>query len=273
MVQKLPKLITQSALQAYSNCPRLYQLQYLQQVAWPAERFDPQSQTESAIRDGETFHRLVHQYLLAIDPNLLSAHASKYPNPQMQIWWENFDKSIQQGVIPFFTTDQKFPEKFISAKLGVHTLTAKVDLLVVSEHRILILDWKTGKKIPSRQELAQKIQTRVYLWVAANSPELNWHPDLPLQMGYWYAGNPDAILFTEVDAKYLAESANVISSLIEQIEQDSDFPLINDSRPCQACQYRSHCGRGGKAPTLAEFDDYTDIFEPGPVDATELWNE
>ena len=257
MPNNLPEFISQSALQAYITCPRLYQLQYVQKLAWPAEKFDPQSQTEQIIRDGEFFHRLAHRSFLGIEPQLLDEMAFAYPNPNMATWWQNFKSSKATGLVPIGTTEQVLPEKIIAAQIEGYTLVAKVDLLATTPQAIQIFDWKTSQKLPRPGEMSGKVQTLVYLLVISNAAHLPGRPPItrpPVSMTYWYAAHPTQPITVLADENQLEDSRRKVLALLGQIEQESEFAATTDARVCAGCQYRSHCGRGAKALAMDDYD-------------------
>ena len=61
MKSELPPTFTfsQSSLQDYFDCPRRFQLRYIEQVAWPAVETEPMLENERRQQAGLHFHRLV----------------------------------------------------------------------------------------------------------------------------------------------------------------------------------------------------------------------
>ncbi len=79
--------LSQSSLQDYHDCPRRFELRYLQQLAYPAIETEPALENEQHQKEGEYFHRLAQQYLIGIP----SEQVGKLANtPNLQRWWENF---------------------------------------------------------------------------------------------------------------------------------------------------------------------------------------
>ena len=58
--------LSQSSLQDYNDCPRRFELRYLQRLAYPAIETEPALENEKHQREGEYFHRLVQQYFIGI---------------------------------------------------------------------------------------------------------------------------------------------------------------------------------------------------------------
>ncbi|MFN3492766.1 MAG: PD-(D/E)XK nuclease family protein, partial [Anaerolineales bacterium] len=79
--------LSQSSLQDYHDCPRRFELRYLQQLAYPAIETEPALENESHQKEGEYFHRLAQQHFVGIS----SEQISKLANTEnLQRWWENF---------------------------------------------------------------------------------------------------------------------------------------------------------------------------------------
>src|SRR6266496_1202265 len=86
-------VFSQSSLQDYVDCPRRFQLKYLQHQRWPAPEVDDMLKFERRMAQGETFHRLVHQYLVGIPSDILAARLT---DPDVQRWFAAY---VQSGLI------------------------------------------------------------------------------------------------------------------------------------------------------------------------------
>ena len=64
---------SQSSLQDFETCARRFQLRYLRQLSWPAVESEPIQEAERLAQLGADFHRLVHQHLVGIDEETLTA--------------------------------------------------------------------------------------------------------------------------------------------------------------------------------------------------------
>jgi hypothetical protein len=79
--------LSQSSLQDYVDCPRRFQLRYLERLSYPAVESEPALENEKHIQEGEYFHRLAQQYFIGI-PNEQIGRLANTPN--LQRWWDNF---------------------------------------------------------------------------------------------------------------------------------------------------------------------------------------
>ncbi|MEW5828170.1 MAG: PD-(D/E)XK nuclease family protein, partial [Chloroflexota bacterium] len=84
-----PDLLTysQSSLQDYADCPRRFQLRYLDRLKWPGVETEPALENEMRQLEGQVFHRLVQQHLVGIPAGRLEKLAN---TPNLSRWWDNY---------------------------------------------------------------------------------------------------------------------------------------------------------------------------------------
>lgn len=248
---KLPAqfAFSQSSLQDYADCPRRFQLRYLDQLIYPAVESEPALENERHLLEGQHFHRLAQQHLLGIPTEKLERLAN---TPNLQRWWENF-LSFSQTSLTSLTG--LHPEVTLSAPLGDFRLVAKYDLIAITEdEKIVIYDWKTYRKRPRNEWLSARWQTRVYrsLLVAAGSQLNGGRPIVPerCEMVYWFSNFPDeAARFPYNEAQYKRDW-DALVKLTEEIQSAASYPLTDDRQKCAYCPYRSYCDRGIQAGDL-----------------------
>ncbi len=249
---ELPASFTfsQSSLQDYADCPRLFQLRYLERLAWPAVEMEPVLENERRQRAGQAFHRLVQQHLTGLPVEKLDCLPD---TPDLRRWWENYLKDPElQGL----NTGLKV-EIILSAPVGKHHLMAKYDLIVVTpEGKARIYDWKTTKKRPRDEWAAARLQTRVYraLLIQAGAFLNNGKPLQPeqVEMVYWYAEHPGKpARFPYSPAQHQRDWSG-LSGMIQEISNHRFFPPSEEGKKCAYCSYRSYCNRGEKAGQLEE---------------------
>ncbi len=235
-------LFSQSALQSYSRCPQQYQLRYLLRQPWPAPEQSPALEYERQRRNGEAFHRLVHQALLGLPTAKLEARANALGDP-LPRWWQAFLQA-QADLLQAAGSPALQPERTFSLPLPDGRLVAKFDLLHATPTGWTIYDWKTGLRLPARPALAQHWQTRVYLALATRVSGLA--PE-QIRMIYWYANAPEtqiAFAYTQSDFQRDWEA---ILQLTHEMATASAYPRTQDERLCAWCNYRSYCDRGQQA--------------------------
>lgn len=257
---------SQGSLQDYADCPRRFQLRYLLQLDWPAVEAEPALESERHVQLGAAFHRLVHQHLLGIDPQRLSRAIQ---DADLRRWWHNY---LERG--PQELPASRYPEVVLSAPLRGYRLVARYDLVAAGKshpvdagQRAAIVDWKTSRRRPKRQDLAGRLQTRVYpyLLVRAGDHLNGGRPFAPqqIEMIYWFADYPDdPARFVYDAAQYEADEA-YLTSLVREIEGLEEFPLTSQERHCKYCPYRSLCQRGVEAGMFDQVEDELPLDELG----------
>jgi CRISPR/Cas system-associated exonuclease Cas4 (RecB family) len=250
---------SQGSLQDYVDCPRRFQLRYVQRVAWPALEAMPVLEHERYLQQGAAFHRLVHQHLVGIPAGQLSRMVN---DDDLRQWWRNYLEAR-----PTDLPSARYPEVLLSAPVGDYRLVAKYDLVAVDAgERAVIVDWKTSRKRPERERLAERLQTKVYPYLLVRAGA-HLNGDQPVQpeqvkMVYWFADAPaDPERFTYDAAHYQADEER-LTELIEEIANldDDGWYLTSQERHCRFCRYRSLCQRGMAA---GRFDEAADDLEPG----------
>ncbi len=268
---------SQGSLQDYADCPRRFQLKYIEQLVWPAVEAEPALENEIYLQQGAAFHRLVQQYLLGVSAEKLTRLAERDAN--LTKWWggflaslenlEGFAKHSEQNEEPNLPGFNRYPEISLSAPVDQFRLVGKYDLLAVSDEKFILYDWKTARKQPKREWIAANLQTRVYpyLLVNAGAHLNNDSPIEPAQieMVYWFANFPATPLkFPYSDRRY-SEDQLYIQNLIEEIKtlDESPAPLTDNEKRCRFCVYRSLCNRGAAAGPFDELedDDAQDLFD------------
>jgi hypothetical protein len=240
---------SQSSLQDYADCPRRFQLRYVEQIHWPAVESEPLLENEGHQIQGQAFHRLVQQKFLGLPSEKLSRLAK---TQNLERWWQNFQSF---NLVPSDYT--QYPELTLSSPIGEHRLTAKYDLVAANPgQKALIFDWKTYAKRPRDEWMAARWQTRVYraLLTTAGTHLNNDVPFEPeqIEMIYWYADFPSGPARFAYDKKQYKRDWSAIEKIVGEISKEEDFPLTEDEKSCRFCTYRSYCGRGIRAGILAE---------------------
>ena len=242
---------SQSSLQDYFDCPRRFQLRYIEHLAWPAVETEPVLENERRQQEGQLFHRMVQQHLVGLPVEKLTRLAN---SPDISRWWENYlnYKFELDGY-------SKYTELALNAPSGSHRLLAKYDLVaILPGHKAIIFDWKTYHKRPKDEWMAVRMQTRVYraLLVQAGAYLNGGVPIQPglVEMVYWYADFPSEPARFPYNATQYKRDWDTMTGLINEIGNHRSFPLTEDDKKCAYCPYRSYCDRGGKAGALDDSD-------------------
>ena len=262
-----PFTFSQSSLQDYNDCPRRFQLRYIERLAWPAVETEPTQAYERHQQEGSLFHRMVQQHLIGLPAEKLDGQAK---SENLIRWWEAFQQQT-----PAFDGYALYPEYTLSAPLGEHRLVAKYDLIAVKpDEKAIIYDWKTYRKRPRDEYLAARWQTRLYSALLGQAGHhLNGgSPILPeqIEMIYWFANFPnEPARFLYNESKFQRDW-DMVKKVVEEINRAKEFPLAEDEHPCRFCTYRSYCDRGIKAGDWDEVEGETEMEESFEIDFEQI---
>jgi hypothetical protein len=251
-----PFTFSQSSLQDYVDCPRRFQLRYIDQLSWPAVETEPILENERHQKEGQYFHRLIQQHRIGLPADRLRRLAN---TPTLSRWWDNY-------LACDFNLDgyTEHTELSLSAPIGPYRLLAKYDLVAVKPgEKVLVYDWKTYHKRPMDEWMVARLQTRVYraLLVQAGASLNGGMPILPeqIEMVYWYADFPAEPARFPYAAAQNGRDWEFLTGLIGEISHHGHFDLTADEKKCAYCPYRSYCNRGLEAGSGAELDVETEL--------------
>ncbi len=255
---------TQSNLQDYIDCPYRFNLRYIRHAKWPALIVDDALEFEQRGQTGGRFHRLIQQYLLGIPEERLTDQVAAEPSPEMMVWWEDFLQFV-----PPLLDGTRFVETVLSTGLAGQRVVAKFDLVLVqASGKLVIFDWKTSRRQPQQKWLEERIQTRLYRFLLAQSGsmlngEIKTLPE-QIEMNYWFTSQPELPINLPYTQGQYEQDLTFFTNLIDEIAElpENGFSRTADLTKCRYCVYRSHCDRGTVAGNLDEFED----FESATVD-------
>lgn len=248
-------VFSQSSLQDYADCPRRFQLRYVEAQPWPAVQSEPLLERERHAERGQRFHRLVQRHQIGIDPALLTAFASD--DPDLAAWWDEYLGYTALHDL----TGRRLLEHPVVADLDGAQLQAKIDLLVIEpDSSMTIFDWKTYQRMPPRAWFESRLQTRVYLYLLARAGSRlagdTVAPEM-IRMVYWLPAFPaESVIISYSQARYEQDEA-ALAALLSDIRRKLSvmssaaipaiWPLTADIMRCRFCEYRSLCDRGDRA--------------------------
>ena len=240
--------LSQGQLNLLETCPRKFQLTHIEQLGSPAS---PEQQEQLVW--GTRFHLLMQQRelglpiesLLGEDPELQGCLAA------LQGAAPEIFAAAGAGVPPVFREAEH--ERIFN--FNGDLLTVRYDLLIAEGKQAQILDWKTYPRPQNRQKLAANWQTRLYLYVLAETSDY-----LPKQisMTYWFvqsAGEgvpvPQSLKFAynaTQHKKTLASLTRLLSNLTGWLQRYQEagepFPQVReDAGQCGFCPFAVRCGR------------------------------
>jgi len=257
--------LNQTSLQDFAECPRRFQLRWLEEKTWPAANTLPLEKAEKAIYLGTRFHQIAHQFFLGIPDEMIR---STITEPELLEMFDAFSEFSHE-----FLLEKHFSEQLLHLPFQNFRLIAKYDLIVQTEDKFTIIDWKTSPKKPPLSVMSGRVQSNLYPYIFSHSGKdifsvQNINPD-KIQFMYWYplCSEPELILSCSKEKldSYETELTDQLSKITEYQEIHEIFPLTTDQRQCAFCVYRSLCERGDTIGNLTddfdlELDDFSEFI-------------
>jgi predicted RecB family nuclease len=236
--------LSQGQLNLLERCPRQFQHSYLEQLYSPIK-----PENEENLTLGSQFHLLMQQREMGLPiENVL------VDNPQLQTWMQSFT-DVAPEILTSAGGREVFRESehYRTLKVGNYVLAVIYDLLIADNFQAQILDWKTYPKPPNQKFLEKNWQTRLYLYVLAETSE--YQPE-NISMTYWFIqsdAKPESLKFTynnllheqtDKKLKQLLDKLTKSLSKYHQGEQEKAFPQVSvGSKTCEYCQFMAKCER------------------------------
>jgi PD-(D/E)XK nuclease superfamily len=236
----MPKIqrLSQGHLKVLTECPRKFEHTYLDLLAAPVA---PEQRLK--MQWGSDFHRLMQQRELGlpIEPFLAA-------DPQLAQTVQNLITVAPD----LFTSDPqvtKDSEQVRTLLIQDYLFTAIYDLVLLGP-TAQIIDWKTYSKPRNLEQLAQDWQTRLYLYIMA---ETSAYPAADISFTYWFVLNqpqPQSAKFPYSDQQHqqthqeLQQILHQLSGWLAGYQQQQHFPQIPiGSESCHTCHFASRCDR------------------------------
>jgi hypothetical protein len=233
-----------SNLKDYLDCPRRFELRYLEFLKWPAIQSEPVLELERFIEDGKTFHRIIYQHLCGIPADKLTPFIK---GNTLSRWWHSFTTHQSH----FLVGGQKMPEFKVVVPFEGFILTGQFDLLVrMPDNRMVIYDWKTTSVMPNILSMRRQIQSRLYplLISIIGQEDMSKYSCIPdqINMVYWFPDYPESSININYSNYQFQEDRAFFKSLLNEIivTKPGNYLMTPDERRCLYCQYRSLCNRG-----------------------------
>ncbi len=257
--------LSQGHLQTLETCPRKFQYLYVDQIGAPQS-----SEEQARLLAGRRFHLLLQQHELGLPVEPLAAE-----HTPLDVWLDRFLKA--EPAIVGGTPEAPQPlhresEHPRSHRIDSFLLVAIYDLLVTYPDHAQILDWKTYPRPQNSQRLTQSWQTRLYLYLLA---ETSGYQPKQLSMTYWFFQTPDQDLNPGEEAtpqliqipyskalhrrtqKDLSQKLKDLKAKLTAYSEGQAFPQVPEtSNLCPTCPFAVHCQRSqaSKQPDWIELD-------------------
>jgi RecB family exonuclease len=236
-------LFSQHSLGTYVRCPRRFLLKYIDRQPWPMPEDDDPQEYQQQLARGRIFHQWLARAQLGLD---VAPAVDESSDARLQAWWQAAS-TVDWGELP---PDIREVELSVVVPLGDFRLYARYDLLALTPgEEAVIVDWKTLERRPSQRIMAERMQTRAYLYslVVAGHVLSGGAPVHPAQasMRYWFANFPQEPAEIPYSRPAFERDRVYLHRLIEEITRQprEDFVRAKDARACVRCNYRSLCER------------------------------
>lgn len=223
--------LSQAHLNILETCPPQFQRIYLEQLG---SLFDSQQQDRQSW--GSRFHLLMQQAELGLPIASLAIQ-----DEQMQ----HSIAALRMAAAEIWQADGEIwreAEHYRTLMFREYLLSVVYDLLILDGTQARIFDWKTYLKPKNPTKLAKNWQTRLYLYVLA---ETSAYSPEQISMTYWFVqlpSEPQSVTFTyncqkhEANRRDLTQLLDELDNyLADYLSHKSSFP--HRSRCQESCPY------------------------------------
>ncbi|MEM9804104.1 MAG: PD-(D/E)XK nuclease family protein [Cyanobacteria bacterium P01_D01_bin.56] len=254
----LPVLsLSQTHLALLETCPRRFQYIFDQSLTVPSN-----SDGKDAALWGNQFHLMMHQQALGLPIEVLAAENADMA-AKVNALRRHAPHLFQAGSGETFRQS----EHQRTLALNGYVFTVVYDLLVLTANTGLIVDWKTYLKPPKRQYLANDWQTRLYLYVLAETSELA--PE-QLTMSYWFVRHQDEqgkdlppsdyrFAYSLQQHDRTRQELLRLTETLSLLRQASMFPKTDYRDRCLYCPFQIRCQRVDRAELPVDLDAIDEI--------------
>ncbi|MEM9567374.1 MAG: PD-(D/E)XK nuclease family protein [Cyanobacteria bacterium P01_E01_bin.34] len=197
--------ITQSHLRLLDSEPHRFARLYSDGLELPTH-----TRNSAANERGKQFHQLLHQQSLGLPiASLVDG------NPDLKRYFQAF-----QTCPPPLLDGKQLAEYPLASPWGDFQLYGVVDLLVEAGDRAQVVDWKTYWRARSFEELVNDWQTRLYLFLLAETSE--YSPE-QVSMLYWFAEAPQSYIEIFYSSKAHHKTYNDLANLLDLLAEWLQF--------------------------------------------------
>jgi hypothetical protein len=232
--------LSQGQLNLLETCPRKFQHVYLDQLG---SLTTPEQQER--LTWGNRFHLLMQQRELDLPIALMQDDEPLYQSVQ----------ALLNAAPDLFQVDPaciRYSEHRRTLELQGYLLTVIYDLLILGDGQAQILDWKTYPKPQQRKFLEKNWQTRLYLFVLAETTD--YTPE-QISMTYWFVqaqpeGDcqpvPQPLVFRYSLDQHERNRRDLTHLLLQlsHWQDTGEFPQRDDPTDlCSTCSFAMRCQR------------------------------
>ncbi|HHP7230992.1 MAG TPA: PD-(D/E)XK nuclease family protein [Xenococcaceae cyanobacterium] len=220
--------LSQGHLNLLEICPPKFQQTYLENLPTLTN-----PEQEDKLIWGSHFHLLMQQRELGLPlESLLQAE------PELDHSLKALIEAAPDILNPDNSQTWREAEHSRTLNHGSYLLTVVYDLLIANQNQAQIIDWKTYLQPPSNKNLAHDWQTRLYLYVLAETSE--YAPE-QISLTYWFVKlpqQPQNYTFT-----YSADQHTQTKTDLTNLLTNLDYWLLTNDFPHQtncekSCPFR-----------------------------------
>ncbi len=224
-------LYTQSSLATFEACPYKFKLRYFQGLYWSED-----DEMRESFRRGNEFHLVAERYYMGMEDMM-----GKVGDEKLLEDLENLKKTY-----PLRDGWRYYPEYEIRYNEEGIRLLGRYDLILVKpQNKLQIVDFKTNRRRLEEKDVAENLQTRIYLFLLWENYNLileNARRIKNLEMVYYQTEHLDGNITIKYDEKKHEENKKYIKKIMEKIESFS-FEGLEKQRVshCRVCEFEKIC--------------------------------
>ncbi|NEQ51797.1 MAG: PD-(D/E)XK nuclease family protein [Leptolyngbya sp. SIO3F4] len=233
--------LSQAHLTLLESCPRRFQYIFDQSLAVP-----PNPDGQEAALWGSQFHLLMQQQALGMSIDIMAE-----ANEEMTAKVDALRQKAPHLFHPQPSERLRQSEHQRTLALNGYVFTVIYDLLVLTQELGLIVDWKTYLKPSLKEYLAHDWQTRLYLYVLAETSDLE--PE-QLAMVYWFVRHRDKqgnelppsdyrFVYSLEQHDQTRTDLLQLTDRLSDLRQQEYFPKTDYLDRCQRCPFQIRCQR------------------------------
>lgn len=237
--------LSQRHLKILETCPRQFEYIYFDRLTLP---ISPTQQIKTQL--GSDFHLLMQQRELGLPIDPILARST-----QLNGWMQAMISTAPELFQSDSQTDRE-SEQVRTLTIDHYLLTVIYDLVILQPHRADIIDWKTYPLPKYKKDLDREWQTRLYLYLLAETSEY-----LPKQISftYWFIQSAPQPISVQIcyTLKQHRQTQTDLLTLLSRLtiwlnayrDRGEPFPQVETSTGlCQNCSFAARCGRESLDP-------------------------
>ncbi|MEO1591689.1 MAG: PD-(D/E)XK nuclease family protein [Cyanobacteria bacterium J06632_22] len=237
--------LTQTHLTLLATCPRKFQHIFINSFSPP-----PDPDLQASATWGNQFHLLMQQQALALPITVMEP-----VDTEMTACLTQLRKTAPELFKAPPADWQHQSETQRNRAFNGYLLVVIYDLLRIGPNQAEIVDWKTYQQTPKREWIENDWQTRLYLFVLAETSGLS---PQQLSMTYWFVRSkhpdtqqpqPESYRFSYSQAQHdqtRDDLHRLTAKLSALIAQGADFSQVDESSgKCDRCPFARRCDRAG----------------------------